>query len=98
MAHLPFGLCTGSLPQPSCLHALSISHAALQMVEVATGSYGSFALTEEGHVWAWGLNQYGQLGIPGEVSNFAHQWGLFCCMPKQSGVGRLRVLFSLCMS
>ena len=68
MDHLSPGLCTGSLPQLSCLDALTRGHAALQVVEVATGSYSSFALTEEGQVWAWGLNQYGQLGIPGEVS------------------------------
>ncbi|CUS14070.1 unnamed protein product, partial [Tuber aestivum] len=29
---------------------------------VATGSY-SFAITRDGRVWAWGLNQYGQCGI-----------------------------------
>ena len=93
MAHPSPDLCTGSPSQPSCcLGALSLGYAALQVVEVATGSYGSFALTEEGQVWAWGLNQYGQLGIPGEVSrehiseyivacHSSQVWRLSLCRP-----------------
>ncbi|KAG0124858.1 hypothetical protein HOY82DRAFT_493580, partial [Tuber indicum] len=34
-----------------------------QVTYVATGSYHSFAITQDGRVWAWGLNQYGQCGI-----------------------------------
>ncbi|PWW75127.1 hypothetical protein C7212DRAFT_352480 [Tuber magnatum] len=34
-----------------------------QVTYVATGSYHSFAITHDGRVWAWGLNQYGQCGI-----------------------------------
>ncbi|CAZ85804.1 unnamed protein product [Tuber melanosporum] len=34
-----------------------------QVRYVATGSYHSFAITEDGKVWAWGLNQFGQCGI-----------------------------------
>ncbi|KAG0632850.1 regulator of chromosome condensation 1/beta-lactamase-inhibitor protein II [Tuber brumale] len=34
-----------------------------QVKYVATGSYHSFAITRDGCVWAWGLNQYGQCGI-----------------------------------
>lgn len=30
---------------------------------VSTGSYHSFAITKDGRVWAWGLNQFGQCGI-----------------------------------
>ena len=30
----------------------------------AQGSYSSFAITRSGHVYAWGLNNYGQLAIP----------------------------------
>jgi regulator of chromosome condensation len=30
---------------------------------VSTGSYHSFAITQDGKVWAWGLNQFGQCGI-----------------------------------
>lgn len=32
-------------------------------VKVFAGSYHSFALTEDGKVYAWGLNNYGQTGI-----------------------------------
>lgn len=34
------------------------------MVDVAAGTYSSFALTSDGRVEAWGLNNYGQLGLP----------------------------------
>jgi regulator of chromosome condensation len=34
---------------------------------VATGSYHSFAITEDGKVWSWGLNQFGQCGIYDEA-------------------------------
>lgn len=35
---------------------------------VSTGGYHSFAITEQGRVWAWGLNQFGQCGIaPGKT-------------------------------
>lgn len=33
------------------------------------GSYSSFAITSSGHVYAWGLNNYGQLGLPQAEAN-----------------------------
>ena len=36
---------------------------ASPIVDVACGSYHSLALTEDGHLFAWGLNNYGQLGL-----------------------------------
>jgi len=33
-------------------------------VFVACGSYCTFVVTENGNVYAWGLNNYGQLGLP----------------------------------
>lgn len=38
-----------------------------QFVDVACGTYSSFALAQGGHVFAWGLNNYGQLALPGQV-------------------------------
>ena len=38
------------------------------IVDIACGSYATYAVDEEGNVWAWGLNNYGQLGMPGQVS------------------------------
>lgn len=35
------------------------------IADVAAGQYASFAITGEGRVEAWGLNNYGQLGISG---------------------------------
>lgn len=34
-----------------------------QVKHVATGAYHSFAITKDGRVWAWGLNQFAQCGI-----------------------------------
>ncbi len=37
------------------------------LVDVACGHWATYAVDEGGHVWAWGLNNYGQLGMPGQV-------------------------------
>ncbi|PWW79823.1 hypothetical protein C7212DRAFT_361010 [Tuber magnatum] len=45
------------------LNPRQVSLPRRQVKYVATGSYHSFAITPDGTVWAWGLNQYGQCGI-----------------------------------
>ncbi len=35
------------------------------IIQVAAGDQGGFALAADGAVWGWGLNQYGELGVPG---------------------------------
>lgn len=40
------------------------------MVDVAAGTYSSFAVSADGRVEAWGLNNYGQLALP--ASTAAH--------------------------
>jgi alpha-tubulin suppressor-like RCC1 family protein len=40
------------------------------MVDVAAGTYSSFAVSADGRVEAWGLNNYGQLALP--ASTVAH--------------------------
>lgn len=35
----------------------------VRVVRVAAGAYHSFAVDDEGRAWAWGLNNYGQLGV-----------------------------------
>jgi len=37
------------------------------LVDVACGHWATYAVDEAGHVWAWGLNNYGQLAMPGQV-------------------------------
>ena len=37
------------------------------IMDVACGTYSTFALAEGGTVYAWGLNNYGQLALPGLV-------------------------------
>lgn len=34
-----------------------------KIVKIACGSYHSFAIDKDGSVWAWGLNNFGELGI-----------------------------------
>jgi regulator of chromosome condensation len=38
-----------------------------KITDFACGTYTSFAIAEGGHVFAWGLNNYGQLALPGQV-------------------------------
>lgn len=38
-----------------------------KIVDIACGSYASYAVDEVGNTWAWGLNNYGQVGMQGQV-------------------------------
>ncbi|KAI3822449.1 hypothetical protein L1987_10039 [Smallanthus sonchifolius] len=40
----------------------------VKIVGVSAGSYHSLALSDDGSVWSWGHNTYGQLGVNGENS------------------------------
>lgn len=42
------------------------THDAVKIVGIAAGAYHSLALAEDGAVWCWGYNFYGQLGVNGE--------------------------------
>ena len=44
--------------------------ASSKIVVIAAGPYTSFACTDDGHVFAWGLNNYGQLGFASKVGFF----------------------------
>ena len=34
-----------------------------KIVKIACGSYHSFAIDKDGHVWGWGLNNFGEIGV-----------------------------------
>lgn len=40
----------------------------VKIVELSAGAYHSLALSDDGSVWSWGHNTYGQLGVNGENS------------------------------
>ncbi|KAK1429569.1 hypothetical protein QVD17_11782 [Tagetes erecta] len=40
----------------------------VNIVGVSAGSYHSLALSDDGSVWSWGHNTYGQLGVNGDYS------------------------------
>ncbi|XP_023002287.1 ultraviolet-B receptor UVR8 [Cucurbita maxima] len=44
---------------------LGSEEANLKVVAIAAGSYHSLALADDGSVWSWGYNIYGQLGFDG---------------------------------
>ncbi|KAK1370244.1 ultraviolet-B receptor UVR8 [Heracleum sosnowskyi] len=44
----------------------------VKIVGIAAGSYHSLALADDGSVWSWGYNSYGQLGFEGENSSLPH--------------------------
>ena len=48
-------------------HPVLIGHAA-SLSQVACGAAHTIALTASGHIWAWGLNEHGQLGL-GDTNN-----------------------------
>ncbi|KAK9838520.1 hypothetical protein WJX81_004867 [Elliptochloris bilobata] len=56
-------------PAPILFKRLRTMRAAAgggaRIVDVACGTYATFALAEGGAVFAWGLNNYGQLALPG---------------------------------
>lgn len=58
--------------RPTSIGALPIRGA--KAGRVACGSYHSFAVDEQGRVYAWGANNFGQLGMPDEAgeSNASH--------------------------
>lgn len=43
-----------------------------KIVDIACGSYASYAVDEAGKTWAWGLNNYGQIGLLGEVRSLPY--------------------------
>ena len=47
-----------------------VAYIECSMVDVAAGTYSSFAVSADGRVEAWGLNNYGQLALP--ASTAAH--------------------------
>lgn len=48
--------------RPAPVRSLPVRGA--RAIKVACGSYHSFAIDQKGRVYAWGLNNYGGLGIP----------------------------------
>ncbi|KAL7159315.1 hypothetical protein ABFS83_01G019000 [Erythranthe nasuta] len=44
----------------------------LKIVAIAAGSYHSLALADDGSVWGWGYNIYGQIGVTGENNLTPH--------------------------
>ena len=38
------------------------------IIDISTGFRSSYALSKDGLIYSWGLNQYGQLGIGNTVS------------------------------
>lgn len=45
-----------------------------KIVDIACGSYASYAVDEAGKTWAWGLNNYGQIGLLGQVRCHTSYW------------------------
>lgn len=45
---------------------VKFKNSELKFIAVAAGAYHSLALADDGSVWSWGYNIYGQLGLNGE--------------------------------
>ncbi len=48
--------------QPVTQPAMPAAEEPIATIAVAAGAHHALALTDDGEVWAWGQNQYGQLG------------------------------------
>ncbi|KAJ7958819.1 ultraviolet-B receptor UVR8, partial [Quillaja saponaria] len=58
------------------------SEEKVKIVGVTAGAYHSLALSDDGSVWCWGYNIYGQLGLNGENSEHKeHLDGDFSSVP-----------------
>lgn len=59
----------------------------LKFVGVAAGAYHSLALADDGSVWCWGYNIYGQLGVSGENSVVPHLMDQFFGLQSPNSLG-----------
>lgn len=41
-----------------------VKRPSKHMVDISCGAYHAFAVGADGHVWSWGVNNYGETGIP----------------------------------
>lgn len=57
----PPARCASACPAPPR------SGVSSRIVDANCGTYATFALTADGHVFAFGLNNYGQLALPGAL-------------------------------
>eukprot|EP01083_Nonionella_stella_P119328 356618_1 len=57
------GHCDGVLKKRSWSEILFFENQNARIVKIATGSYHTLCLDSDGHVWAAGNNDYGQLGL-----------------------------------
>ena len=60
-----------------------VKHDKKKILDIFSGSYHSFAIKEDGKVYAWGLNNYGQLGI-GDYENTSDKIGRASCRERVS--------------
>eukprot|EP01062_Namystynia_karyoxenos_P066420 TRINITY_DN60354_c0_g1_i1.p1 TRINITY_DN60354_c0_g1~~TRINITY_DN60354_c0_g1_i1.p1 ORF type:complete len:1061 (+),score=225.19 TRINITY_DN60354_c0_g1_i1:83-3265(+) len=71
VAHLQSGriLAWGGAPSPAGNTPRAVSFlAAISLLQVAAGGYHSVALSVDNALFAWGQNNYGQLGVPDQRS------------------------------
>jgi regulator of chromosome condensation len=52
------------MPNPVGFHDPSFKRASRKLVTIACGDYHSLAIADDGHVWAWGANNYAETGNP----------------------------------
>jgi alpha-tubulin suppressor-like RCC1 family protein len=63
------GLSSGALAQST--HASPLIVPDLDnIVAIAAGAYSSYALTEDGELWVWGQNNWGQLGLGDNANRY----------------------------
>lgn len=52
------------VPNRVGFHDPSVKRASQKIAQIACGDYHSMAIATDGHVWAWGANNYAETGYP----------------------------------
>eukprot|EP00887_Chlorella_sp_A99_P000575 scaffold17.g575.t1 len=64
-----------TLLQPGAVPFKRARGVSTRIADVNCGTYATFALTADGHVFAFGLNNYGQLALPSQARPWRRSWG-----------------------
>jgi regulator of chromosome condensation len=57
------------VPNRVGFHDASVKRPSQKMVQIACGDYHCMAIADDGHVWAWGANNYAETGYAGNAGD-----------------------------
>jgi regulator of chromosome condensation len=60
-------LAEGLVPSKVGFRDSAFKRTSHKLVAIASGDYHGFAIADDGHIWAWGVNNYCETGHPGNA-------------------------------